>query len=114
MYSDKSDKENDQEHDESDNEVMGKSEESDTDTSERQDDSYIEPEPVEPLKETTYTEQSHEELGEVKVRFSESFGFLILGNFLMKLNISFVCHITYFPNREYLCDTYFLLKVACM
>ncbi|KAB1270289.1 Oxysterol-binding protein-related protein 8 [Camelus dromedarius] len=64
MYSDKSDKENDQEHDESDNEVMGKSEESDTDTSERQDDSYIEPEPVEPLKETTYTEQSHEELGE--------------------------------------------------
>ncbi|EQB78909.1 hypothetical protein CB1_001443006 [Camelus ferus] len=65
MYSDKSDKENDQEHDESDNEVMGKSEESDTDTSERQDDSYIEPEPVEPLKETTYTEQSHEELGEV-------------------------------------------------
>lgn len=67
MYSDKSDKENDQEHDESDNEVMGKSEESDTDTSERQDDSYIEPEPVEPLKETTYTEQSHEELGEVTV-----------------------------------------------
>lgn len=65
MYSDKSDKENDQEHDESDNEVLGKSEESDTDTSERQDDSYIEPEPVEPLKETTYTEQSHEELGEV-------------------------------------------------
>nr|XP_021518030.1 oxysterol-binding protein-related protein 8 [Meriones unguiculatus] len=65
MYSDKSDKENDQEHDESDNEVMGKSEESDTDTSERQDDSYIEPEPVEPLKETTYMEQSHEELGEV-------------------------------------------------
>ena len=40
---------------------------SDTDTSERQDDSYIEPEPVEPLKETTYTEQSHEELGEVTV-----------------------------------------------
>lgn len=65
MYSDKSDKENDQEHDESDNEVMGKSEESDTDTSERQDDSYIEPEPIEPLKETTYMEQSHEELGEV-------------------------------------------------
>nr|CAI9703662.1 unnamed protein product [Rangifer tarandus platyrhynchus] len=64
MYSDKSDKENDQEHDESDNEVMGKSEESDTDTSERQDDSYIEPEPVEALKETTYTEQGHEELGE--------------------------------------------------
>uniref|UniRef100_A0A8C5P5N7 Oxysterol-binding protein n=1 Tax=Jaculus jaculus TaxID=51337 RepID=A0A8C5P5N7_JACJA len=64
MYSDKSDKENDQEHDESDNEVLGKSEESDTDTSERQDDSYIEPEPVEPLKETTYMEQSHEELGE--------------------------------------------------
>ncbi|XP_068950914.1 oxysterol-binding protein-related protein 8 isoform X1 [Petaurus breviceps papuanus] len=64
MYSDKSDKENDHEHDESDNEGIGKSEESDTDTSERQDDSYIEPEPTELLKETTYTEQSHEELGE--------------------------------------------------
>lgn len=75
MYSDKSDKENDQEHDESDNEVMGKSEDSDTDTSERQDDSYIEPEPVEPLKETTYTEQSHEELGEVKVCDFQRFGF---------------------------------------
>lgn len=75
MYSDKSDKENDQEHDESDNEVMGKSEESDTDTSERQDDSYIEPEPVEPLKETTYTEQSHEELGEVKVCDLQRFWF---------------------------------------
>lgn len=76
MYSDKSDKENDQEHDESDNEVMGKSEDSDTDTSERQDDSYIEPEPIEPLKETTYTEQSHEELGEVEeVCDFQRFGF---------------------------------------
>ncbi|KAL1775425.1 oxysterol-binding protein-related 8 isoform X1 [Sigmodon hispidus] len=64
MYSDKSDKENDAEHDESDNEGMGKSEDSDTDTSERQDDSYVDPEPVEPWKETTYMEQSHEELGE--------------------------------------------------
>lgn len=87
MYSDKSDKENDQEHDESDNEVMGKSEESDTDTSERQDDSYIEPEPIEPLKETTYTEQSHEELGEVKSVIFRHFDFLILGNFQVKLKI---------------------------
>ncbi|XP_064305949.1 oxysterol-binding protein-related protein 8 isoform X3 [Phalacrocorax carbo] len=63
MYSDKSDKENDHDHEESDNDGLGKSEESDSDTSERQDDSYIDPEPID-IKETTYLEQSHEELGE--------------------------------------------------
>ncbi|NXH19876.1 OSBL8 protein, partial [Bucco capensis] len=61
MYSDKSDKEND--HEESDNDGLGKSEESDSDTSERQDDSYVDPEPID-IKETTYLEQSPEELGE--------------------------------------------------
>ncbi|XP_065415408.1 oxysterol-binding protein-related protein 8 isoform X15 [Chrysemys picta bellii] len=64
VYSDKSDKENDHDHDESDNDGLGKSEESDTDTSERQDDSYVDPEPVELIRETTYMEQIHEELGE--------------------------------------------------
>ncbi|KAF2974724.1 hypothetical protein EK904_001591 [Melospiza melodia maxima] len=62
-YSDKSDKENDHDHEESDNDGLGKSEESDSDTSERQDDSYVDPEPID-IKETTYLEQSHEELGE--------------------------------------------------
>ncbi|XP_072566284.1 oxysterol-binding protein-related protein 8-like isoform X2 [Paramormyrops kingsleyae] len=61
LYSDKSDRENEQE---SENEGLEKSEESDSDTSERQDDSYMEPEPMEALQETPYTEQSHEELGE--------------------------------------------------
>lgn len=65
-YSDKSDKENDHDHEESDNDGLGKSEESDSDTSERQDDSYVDPEPID-IKETTYLEQSPEELGEVKV-----------------------------------------------
>lgn len=97
MYSDKSDKENDQEHDESDNEVMGKSEESDTDTSERQDDSYIEPEPVEALKETTYTEQGHEELGEVTACAFQRFLFSM--NLQMKVKM-FVWPIAYFPKRE--------------
>ncbi|XP_073183825.1 oxysterol-binding protein-related protein 8 isoform X5 [Lepidochelys kempii] len=64
VYSDKSDKENDHDHDESDNDGLGKSEESDTDTSERQDDSYVDPEPVDLIRETTYMEQIHEELGE--------------------------------------------------
>lgn len=73
MYSDKSDKENDHEHDESDNDGLGKSEESDSDTSERQDDSYVDPEPID-IKETTYLEQSHEELGEVKVLFMQQAG----------------------------------------
>ncbi|XP_018428259.1 PREDICTED: oxysterol-binding protein-related protein 8 isoform X2 [Nanorana parkeri] len=61
-YSDKSDKDND--HEESDNDGLGKSEESDSDTSERQDDSFIDPEPTDIIKETTYVEESHEELGE--------------------------------------------------
>ncbi|XP_056365864.1 oxysterol-binding protein-related protein 8 isoform X1 [Oenanthe melanoleuca] len=62
-YSDKSDKENDHDHEESENDALGKSEESDSDTSERQDDSYVDPEPAD-IRETTYLEQSHEELGE--------------------------------------------------
>ncbi|KAM4676147.1 oxysterol-binding protein-related protein 8 isoform 2-T2 [Discoglossus pictus] len=61
-YSDKSDKDLDHDHDESDNE--GKSEESDSDTSERQDDSFVDPDPTDSLKETTYLEEVHEELGE--------------------------------------------------
>ncbi|XP_018611382.1 oxysterol-binding protein-related protein 8-like isoform X3 [Scleropages formosus] len=65
LYSDKSDRENEQEREESDNDGLEKSEESDSDTSERQDDSYVEPDPNEVLRETPYTEQSHEELGEV-------------------------------------------------
>uniref|UniRef100_A0A3B4DQX2 Oxysterol-binding protein n=1 Tax=Pygocentrus nattereri TaxID=42514 RepID=A0A3B4DQX2_PYGNA len=59
LYSDKSDKENDQEENE-----WEKSEESDSDTSERQDDSYADLEPSENLRETIYVQQSHEELGE--------------------------------------------------
>lgn len=65
LYSDKSDRENEQEQEEWENEVMEKSEESDSDTSERQDDSYIDLDPNETLRQTTYIEQSHEELGEV-------------------------------------------------
>ncbi|KAJ1162118.1 hypothetical protein NDU88_002596 [Pleurodeles waltl] len=64
MYSDKSDRENDHEHDESDNDGLGKSEESDSDTSERQDDSFIDPEPIDIIKETLYLEEMNEELGE--------------------------------------------------
>uniref|UniRef100_A0A8C2HC39 Oxysterol binding protein like 8 n=1 Tax=Cyprinus carpio TaxID=7962 RepID=A0A8C2HC39_CYPCA len=64
LYSDKSDRENEQEQEEWDNEVMEKSEESDSDTSERQDDSYLDLDPNETLRETSYIEQSHEELGE--------------------------------------------------
>ncbi|XP_007893538.1 oxysterol-binding protein-related protein 8 isoform X2 [Callorhinchus milii] len=67
LYSDKSDKENEQDHEESDNdglEKSGKSEESDSDTSEKQDDSFVDPEPMDLIKETTYVEESHEELGE--------------------------------------------------
>uniref|UniRef100_A0A3B4A5I9 Oxysterol-binding protein n=1 Tax=Periophthalmus magnuspinnatus TaxID=409849 RepID=A0A3B4A5I9_9GOBI len=62
LYSDKSDRE--QDHEESDAEGLEKSEESDSDTSERQDDSYIDLDPNEHLRETSYMEQSHEELGE--------------------------------------------------
>ncbi|XP_051546708.1 oxysterol-binding protein-related protein 8-like isoform X2 [Myxocyprinus asiaticus] len=64
LYSDKSDRENEQEPEEWENEVMEKSEESDSDTSERQEDSYIDLDPNETLRETPYIEQSHEELGE--------------------------------------------------
>ncbi|KAG5846125.1 oxysterol-binding protein-related protein 8 isoform X3 [Anguilla anguilla] len=64
LYSDKSDRENEPEHEESDNEGPEKSEESDSDTSERQDDSYADVDPNETLRETPYLEQSHEELGE--------------------------------------------------
>ncbi|XP_053317939.1 oxysterol-binding protein-related protein 8 isoform X1 [Spea bombifrons] len=63
-YSDKSDKDNDHDHEESDNDGLGKSEESDSDTSERQDDSFVDTEPMDLIKETTYVEESHEELGE--------------------------------------------------
>uniref|UniRef100_A0A671KEU4 Oxysterol-binding protein-related protein 8-like n=1 Tax=Sinocyclocheilus anshuiensis TaxID=1608454 RepID=A0A671KEU4_9TELE len=66
LYSDKSDRENEQEQEEWENEVMEKSEESDSDTSERQEDSYIDLDPNETLRETSYIEQSHEELGEVQ------------------------------------------------
>ncbi|XP_072309387.1 oxysterol-binding protein-related protein 8 isoform X5 [Eucyclogobius newberryi] len=62
LYSDKSDRE--QDHEESDAEGLEKSEESDSDTSERQDDSYVDLDPNEHLRETPYMEQSHEELGE--------------------------------------------------
>lgn len=62
LYSDKSDRENEQEENEWD-----KSEESDSDTSERPDDSYADPEPGENLRETVYLQQSHEELGEVRI-----------------------------------------------
>ncbi|XP_043963578.1 oxysterol-binding protein-related protein 8 isoform X1 [Gambusia affinis] len=64
LYSDKSDREGEQDHEESDPEGLEKSEESDSDTSERQDDSYIDLDPNEHLQETPYMEQSHEELGE--------------------------------------------------
>lgn len=66
LYSDKSDREGEQDHEESDPEGLEKSEESDSDTSERQDDSYIDMDPNEHLRETPYMEQSHEELGEVE------------------------------------------------
>lgn len=66
LYSDKSDREGEQDHEESDPEGLEKSEESDSDTSERQEDSYIDLDPNEHLRETPYMEQSHEELGEVE------------------------------------------------
>lgn len=65
LYSDKSDREGEQDHEESDPEGLEKSEESDSDTSDRQEDSYIDLDPNEHLRETLYLEQSHEELGEV-------------------------------------------------
>ncbi|CAL8242600.1 unnamed protein product [Merluccius merluccius] len=63
LYSDKSDREGDQDHEESDREQDhddSDPEETDSDTSERQDDL----DPNETLRETPYMEQSHEELGE--------------------------------------------------
>ncbi|XP_057179928.1 oxysterol-binding protein-related protein 8 isoform X5 [Triplophysa rosa] len=62
LYSDKSDRENEQEQEEWENEVMDKSEESDSDTSERQEDSYVDLDEM--LRETLYIEQTDEELGE--------------------------------------------------
>lgn len=62
LYSEKSDRENEQEQEEWENEVMEKSEESDSDTSERQEDSYVDLD--ETLRETPYIEQTDEELGE--------------------------------------------------
>ncbi|KAA0720798.1 Oxysterol-binding protein-related protein 8 [Triplophysa tibetana] len=62
LYSDKSDRENEQEQEEWENEVMDKSEESDSDTSERQEDSYVDLDEM--LRETVYIEQTDEELGE--------------------------------------------------
>ncbi|KAJ3612320.1 hypothetical protein NHX12_020596 [Muraenolepis orangiensis] len=63
LYSDKSDREGDQDHEESDRDHDhddSDPEETDSDTSERQDDL----DPNETLRETPYMEQSHEELGE--------------------------------------------------
>uniref|UniRef100_A0A8C5FP05 Oxysterol-binding protein n=1 Tax=Gadus morhua TaxID=8049 RepID=A0A8C5FP05_GADMO len=63
LYSDKSDREGDPEHEESDRDHDhddSDPEETDSDTSERQDDL----DPNETLRETPYMEQSHEELGE--------------------------------------------------
>ncbi|XP_051912059.1 oxysterol-binding protein-related protein 8 isoform X2 [Hippocampus zosterae] len=64
LYSDKSDREGEPDHEESDPEGLEKSEESDSDTSERQEDSYVDMDPNEHVRETSYLEQSHEELGE--------------------------------------------------
>lgn len=75
LYSDKSDREGEQDHEESDPEGLEKSEESDSDTSERQDDSYIDLDPNEHLRETPYLEQSHEELGEVGDKEFELFSY---------------------------------------
>lgn len=72
LYSDKSDREGEQDHEESDPEGLEKSEESDSDMSERQDDSYVDLDPNEHLRETPYLEQSHEELGEVGGEARES------------------------------------------
>lgn len=75
MYSDKSDKENDQEHDGvwqwGDGEEWGKRHRH----VRRRDDSYIEPEPVEPLKETHLHWANHEELGEVTTCDVQGFTF---------------------------------------
>ncbi|XP_067906186.1 oxysterol-binding protein-related protein 8 isoform X3 [Heterodontus francisci] len=67
LYSDKSDRENEPDHEESDNDALeksGKSEESDSDISEKHDDLYVDLQPVDIVKETSYVEEAHEELGE--------------------------------------------------
>ncbi|XP_078273299.1 oxysterol-binding protein-related protein 8 isoform X5 [Rhinoraja longicauda] len=67
LYSDKSDRENEPDHEESDNDPLeksGKSEESDSDISEKQDVLPTDLEPMDIIKETTYVEEAHEELGE--------------------------------------------------
>lgn len=75
LYSDKSDREGEQDHEESDPENL---EESDSDTSERQDDSYIDLDNIEHLCETPYMEQSHEELGEVWNSVQSKFNLILL------------------------------------
>ncbi|XP_059833537.1 oxysterol-binding protein-related protein 8 isoform X2 [Hypanus sabinus] len=68
LYSDKSDRENEPDHEESDNDPLeksGKSEESDSDISEKQDVLHTDLEPIDIVKETTYVEEAHEELGEM-------------------------------------------------
>lgn len=95
LYSDKSDREGEQDHEESDPEGLEKSEESDSDTSERQDDSYIDLDPNEHLRETLYLEQSHEELGEVG--HGEFAASLLLENMIASLGhglIGFLATIT--------------------
>ncbi|XP_078075615.1 oxysterol-binding protein-related protein 8 isoform X1 [Mustelus asterias] len=67
LYSDKSDRENEPDHEESDNDALeksGKSEESDSDTSEKHDDLYSDLQPIDIVKETSYVQEAHEELGE--------------------------------------------------
>ncbi|XP_072124311.1 oxysterol-binding protein-related protein 8 isoform X3 [Mobula birostris] len=68
LYSDKSDRENEPDHEESDNDPLeksGKSEESDSDISEKQDVLHTDLEPIDIVKETTYVEEADEELGEM-------------------------------------------------
>ncbi|XP_041071432.1 oxysterol-binding protein-related protein 8 isoform X3 [Carcharodon carcharias] len=68
LYSDKSDRENEPDHEESDNDALeksGKSEESDSDISEKHDDLYSDLQPIDVVKETCYVEEAHEELGEI-------------------------------------------------
>ncbi|GCB65815.1 hypothetical protein scyTo_0010013, partial [Scyliorhinus torazame] len=68
LYSDKSDRENEPDHEESDNDALeksGKSEESDSDISEKHDDLYSDLQPIDIVKETSYVEEAHEELGEI-------------------------------------------------
>uniref|UniRef100_A0A4W6E7K3 Oxysterol-binding protein n=1 Tax=Lates calcarifer TaxID=8187 RepID=A0A4W6E7K3_LATCA len=100
LYSDKSDREGEQDHEESDPEGLEKSEESDSDTSERQDDSYIDLDPNEHLRETPYLEQSHEELGEVGDKEFDSD--LLLSHRALKFKKIYVAQVSFF----------FLIKAA--